>query len=374
MKRASCVDFLLEEEEFVVGFHDVGSSTCVLACVRIPIDPKLSQPRHLNGIRAVALSTKNLVLDLVSTGADKALVCWDLRAGTEIVRFGQQTTVNIGVRLISGGSLEEGERVVSVTTDGIDRVFSIHRREMISQFKLSELAGGDPTLNSKLFNVGKAPDNMLQWFAAHGNQMTCATKSIILHLRWTEAEEATSAGNAAPGSSDPDVLNSPSPSESFARSRTLSSLTRSASLTTPSRRSSLIPPRARLSSPRTPGTPISPGGYILGSPGYQTRSGRAAILTAPPRLIAVIETPDVSVGAVDPRKRRVVTATRFSSRAGAERRIYMSTHKEKIATAADDDLDNAGDSLPPRIKTSPSVDLVSCAWSNRQTAPLEPTT
>ena len=43
---------------------------------------------------------------------------------------------------------------------------------MISQFKLSELAGGDPMLNSKLFNVGKAPDNMLQWFAAHGTQMT----------------------------------------------------------------------------------------------------------------------------------------------------------------------------------------------------------
>jgi pyrimidine and pyridine-specific 5'-nucleotidase len=43
---------------------------------------------------------------------------------------------------------------------------------MISQFKLSELAGGDLMLNSKLSNVGKAPDNMLQWFAAHGTQMT----------------------------------------------------------------------------------------------------------------------------------------------------------------------------------------------------------
>jgi pyrimidine and pyridine-specific 5'-nucleotidase len=134
----------------------------------------------------VALSSKNLV----SAGADKALVCWDWRAGTKVVRFGQQTTVNIGVQLISGGSSEEGERVVSVTIDGIVRVFSIRRypnfsaqltglsplltgrREMISQFKLSELAGGDPTLNSKLFNVGKAPDNMLQWFAAHGTQMT----------------------------------------------------------------------------------------------------------------------------------------------------------------------------------------------------------
>jgi pyrimidine and pyridine-specific 5'-nucleotidase len=37
---------------------------------------------HLNGIRAVALSSRNLV----SAGADKALVCWDWRAGTKIVR------------------------------------------------------------------------------------------------------------------------------------------------------------------------------------------------------------------------------------------------------------------------------------------------
>jgi pyrimidine and pyridine-specific 5'-nucleotidase len=71
----------------------------------------------------VALSSRNLV----SAGADKALVCWDWRAGTKIVRFGQQTTVNIGVQLISGGSSEEGERVVSVTIDGIVRVFSICR-------------------------------------------------------------------------------------------------------------------------------------------------------------------------------------------------------------------------------------------------------
>jgi pyrimidine and pyridine-specific 5'-nucleotidase len=360
-KPVSCVDFLLEEEVFVVGFHDVGR---VHLFSSLTFNPLQQLAGHLNGIRAVALSSKNLV----SAGADKALVCWDWRAGTKIVRFGQQTTVNIGVQLISGGSSEEGERVVSVTIDGIVRVFSIRRREMVSQFKLSELAGGDPTLNSKLFNVGKAPDNMLQWFAAHGTQMTCATKSIILHLRWTEAEETTSAGNAAPDSSDPGVQNSPGLSESFVRSRTLSSLTRSGSLTTPSRRSSLISPRARLSSPRTPGTPISPGGLVLGSPGYQARSGRAAILTAPPRLIAVIETPDVAVGAVDPRKRRVVTATRFSSRAGAERRIFMSTHREKT-TVANDDLDSAGEALPPRGKTSPSVDLdtsiaaISGAWS-----------
>lgn len=36
------------------------------------------------------------------------------------------------------------------------------RREMVSQFKLAELGGSDPVLHAKLFNVGKAPDNMLQ--------------------------------------------------------------------------------------------------------------------------------------------------------------------------------------------------------------------
>lgn len=65
----------------------------------------------------------------MSAGADKALVCWDWRAGTKIVRFGQQTTINIGVQIIAGdgggGGGEEGERVVSVTIDGIVRVFSI---------------------------------------------------------------------------------------------------------------------------------------------------------------------------------------------------------------------------------------------------------
>ena len=85
-------------------------------------DSKLASALTFLG-RLVALSSKNLV----SAGADKALVCWDWRAGTKVVRFGQQTTVNIGVQLISGASPEEGERVVSVTIDGIVRVFSIRK-------------------------------------------------------------------------------------------------------------------------------------------------------------------------------------------------------------------------------------------------------
>ena len=69
---------------------------------------------------------------------------------------------------------------------------------MVSQFKLAELGGSDPVLSAKLFNVGKAPDNMLQyvlalsckgsiltlftrWFAAKGTQMTvcCRVFSVV---------------------------------------------------------------------------------------------------------------------------------------------------------------------------------------------------
>lgn len=106
------------EELFAVGFHDVGRVHLFSSLTYKPLQQLAG---HLNGIRAVALSSKNLV----SAGADKALVCWDWRAGTKIVRFGQQTTVNIGVQLIAGATPQDGERVVSVTIDGIVRVFSI---------------------------------------------------------------------------------------------------------------------------------------------------------------------------------------------------------------------------------------------------------
>jgi pyrimidine and pyridine-specific 5'-nucleotidase len=58
--------------------------------------------------------------------------------------------------------------------------------------------------------------------------------------------------------------------------------------------------------------------------------------------VAVVETPDVAVGAVDPKKRRVITATRFSSRLGADRRIFLSTHRDReslVPPNRDDDDD-----------------------------------
>ncbi|KAF9002532.1 hypothetical protein BDQ17DRAFT_1357030 [Cyathus striatus] len=333
-KPVSCVDFLAEEEVFVVGFHDVGR---VHLFSSVTFNPLQQLAGHLNGIRAVALSSKNLV----SAGADKALVCWDWRAGTKIVRFGQQTTINIGVQIIAGSSADEGERVVGVTIDGIVRVFSIKRREMISQFKLSELGGSDPVLNAKLFNVGSAPNNMLQWFAAKGTQMTCATKSVILHLQWQEGEDQPAVS--------PSGVQSPVSAHSLRKS-TGSVLERStSSISTPQRRPSLMAStsgsvkskgRLSVSGPRTPGTPASASPRTgTPTPLFPIHFGRAAILTAPPKLVAIVETPDVAVGSVDPRKRRVVTATRFSSRAGADRRIFVSTHRDKEPKPANADED-----------------------------------
>ncbi|KAG6836951.1 hypothetical protein H0H93_000591 [Arthromyces matolae] len=399
-KPVSCVDFLVEEEIFVVGFHDVGRIHLYSSLTYTPLQQLAG---HLNGIRAVALSSSNLV----SAGADKALVCWDWRRGTKIVRFGQQTTVSVGVQIVGNGNKGEAEE----------------RREMISQFKLSELGGGDPVLNAKLYNVGMAPNNMLQWFAAKGTQMTCATKSVIIHLQWQEDEVEGHEGNnltqntvAANGRSlvgSPTSLSPSTPSASASangRTRTTSSLsssfglsrspsvlsslsnsnstsiagvpvpTSTSGISTPIRRGSFAPTgiqtpvtptsisgagaavrsRSRLSLntgiPRTP-TNVNLNGSVNGNgngiptptrvngTGSNSTSNtpvklsqRAAILTAPPKIVGIVETPmDVAVGAVDPRKRRVVTATRFSSRAGAVREIFMTTHGDRTGEGSSRD-------------------------------------
>ncbi|KAJ8082679.1 hypothetical protein PM082_008535 [Marasmius tenuissimus] len=384
-KVVSCLDWLIDEEVFVVGFHDVGR-VHLFSSLTYTLLQQLSG--HLNGIRAVALSSKNLV----SAGADKALVCWDWRAGQKIVRFGQQTTINIGVQIIAGATREEGERVVSVTIDGVVRVFSIERREMISQFKLSELGGSDPVLNSKLYNVGAAPNNMLQWFAAKGTQMTCATKSVILHLQWQE-EAASEQNGSTNGNKTSTVANTPtSASRPSLRPRTSSSFAKSTSslpgaqsrrpslltsstgpgASTASSRSPSVASKGRISRARTPTTPGSPTSTLsptlVGAPSplFPIHFGRAAILTAPPKLIAMVETPDVAIGAVDPQKKRVVTATRFSSRAGADRRIFMSIHEDRSKPAkgdTDPDEDDLDSMLTPSVDIDTNVTAVSGAWA-----------
>jgi len=55
---------------------------------------------------------------------------------------------------------------------------------MISQFRLAELGVRDPVLKSKLLSVGVAPNNMLQWFAAKGRQVTVSGSSRSSFSSW----------------------------------------------------------------------------------------------------------------------------------------------------------------------------------------------
>ncbi|KAH7100036.1 hypothetical protein BKA62DRAFT_673090 [Auriculariales sp. MPI-PUGE-AT-0066] len=350
-KPVSCIDFLTEEEVFVVGFHDVGR---VHVFSSVTYTPLQQLQGHLYGIRAVALSSKYCV----SAGADKALVVWDWRAGTKVVRFGQQTNLNVGVQIVNA------DRFASVTIDGIVRVFSIGRREMISQFKLSEMCA-ELGLGRAPSCVGVGANNMLQWFAAKGSRMTCATKNVILHLEWDEEDiketsEPLSRNRAATIVASPSV---PVPSPSPAGLRNLAAtpgpgsavggnrirsgskagltpLSRSSmGPNTPLRQSTAGAMHMGIPSPVTPGNPqhlrASTGGPMTprtpGTPdgAFVLPSAKISNVVKPPRIVSVVESPEVAVGAVDPAKRRVITATRFSSRAGADRRIFVSTHREK---------------------------------------------
>ena len=183
----------------------------------------------------------------------------------------------------------------------------------------------------------------------------CATKSVILHLQWQESDttEETSPVSMLPspgsrsrtGSSlgrsttSPNVALAVSPqprrtASVIARneSNMMSIVNTTTSTTTAGLSSSKLGrlsiggfgSRMPLLSPSqrngTAGS-FSISSSTMGNGNFTHRFGRATILTAPPKLVAIVETPDVAVGAVDPRKRRVVTATRFSSRAGADRRV-----------------------------------------------------
>lgn len=144
--------------------------------------------------------------------------------------------------------------------------------------------------------------------------MTCATKSLILHLEWREespdyTKSPVSSPTTSSGPRTPTTVTPPAP-----RNRVVSL-------------KAGLPPRrpsgaGRGSLPRTPSTPTSLQSPRVGTP-QLLMPKKAPIVTAPPKIVAVVETPDLAVGTVDPKKRRVVTATRFSSRTGADRRVSV---------------------------------------------------
>jgi pyrimidine and pyridine-specific 5'-nucleotidase len=137
------------------------------------------------------------------------------------------------------------------------------------------------------------------------HRLQCATKSVILHLQWQERPPSDS-----PTPSEPSTpLTATATKSPLAPTRSLIQSRPGTSLNTPRRASGPLPSLTSRQS-------LSPR---VSKPSALTKHEEA-----PPQLLAVIETPDVAVGAVDPRKRRVATSTRFSSRLGADRRVCAS--------------------------------------------------
>ncbi|KAL7408924.1 hypothetical protein BDY24DRAFT_404916 [Mrakia frigida] len=370
-KAVSCLAFCAESNVFAAGFHDIGRTQVWSS---ITWQPLQTLGGHLHGIRAVDINDRYIV----SAGADKAIVVSDWRSGTKVTRFGQQTNVNIGVQLIG-----DGDRIVSVTLDGIIRCFSISRREMISQWKLSEMGGSDFATSLRLTDVGGGHlgAGQLCWMAAKGLHLTCATKvsrrleallrntlmlsssasqNLIIHLQWTEGDElvlddpllqnkpapsttttptprqrtsstfsSTPPRRAPSGSSSTSsnlLQNTPSPQSM--RSRTMSTMSSSSfggrgggSPSTPTfgRQAAQVAPPS--TTPRSPAFSLA---VKKGVPG--TRLKRVANLGKRPILVSLVDSPtDVSIGFVDPGKRRVITSTRFSTRPGAEKNLFLST-------------------------------------------------
>ncbi len=56
---------------------------------------------------------------------------------------------------------------------------------MIGQFQLTKLGGADLGLGARLGDLASG-SSMLEWFAAHGNTLTVASKNVVVHLEWRE--------------------------------------------------------------------------------------------------------------------------------------------------------------------------------------------
>ncbi|TKY84589.1 hypothetical protein EX895_006491 [Sporisorium graminicola] len=434
-KAIACLDFLLDESVLCAGLYDTGR---VLVWDMKSWDLIQTLSGHNRGIRHVAINQHYLV----SVGQDKAIVVWDWRTGAKLVRFGQQSNVSLGVSLV------DTDKLVAVTVDGMIRCFSIPRREMIGQFQLTKLGGTELGLGARLGDLANG-SSMLEWFAAHGNTMTVASKNAVVHLQWQEhvvpthgasvpltaeglrrsassrlsnaggmagstlsplrARRDSTMSNASTTATSPSAgvaarsrrdsnasttsstggfgqtrgprrslaaassgstsatptragraslgatstFASPSPSALSTPSRPSPRPTTkridgpapwpiaTADLETAARTSGASTPRRISTSTSTPSlsfpsTAANDAEMESGTPcaaavaDTDSIAGTAATRIAPdlstaPQVVSVLETPDLAVGCVDPTKRRVVASTRFSSRAGAERKLYASS-------------------------------------------------
>ncbi|KAK4688067.1 hypothetical protein P7C73_g2033, partial [Tremellales sp. Uapishka_1] len=345
-KAVSCLDFYPSENVFVVGSHDIGR-VLVFRKEGESWELQHTLAGHLHGIRAVAIGEKWLI----SAGADKALVVWDWRTGQKVVRFGQQTNICVGIQLVH-------DQIIAVTVDGIIRTFSIRQRQMLSEYKISHLGKmSSSEMRARLRDIGGGPGGvgMITWFEGQGRFVTVATRDMIIRLEWEEVEveilpdlPVTNVGTPV---SSPGIRTISSTSKAVSASNTptrrSTTLTPQKVLTNPSTplrkhsstamlRSSSIGPTSspspstssRRPSPSVRSSAVSQHPFLAPTPQNPLSMGmsktrRVPLLTKAPRLLELIDAPDVERGAVDAQRTRVVTSTRFASRTGADRHLYV---------------------------------------------------
>ncbi|KAH9465483.1 hypothetical protein Pst134EA_013364 [Puccinia striiformis f. sp. tritici] len=142
---------------------------------------------HNKGIRTLAINSQYLV----SGGYDKALVVWNWREGTRIVKFGQQTNPCAAISLF-------GSTFSSVQVDGVIRCFNILTRELLSQHKVQT----SPERGTDKMGIG---GDVFQWFVAEARRVIIATKTKIYQLEYKLQE----GGGIGPDGSTPVDLASP---------------------------------------------------------------------------------------------------------------------------------------------------------------------
>lgn len=166
---------------------------------------------HNKGIRTLAMNSEYLV----SGGYDKALVVWNWREGTRIVKFGQQTNPCAAISLF-------GSNFSSVQVDGVIRCFSILNRELLSQHKVqTQERGPASSLDQPNHKLG---GDMFQWFVAEARRVIIATKTTIYQLEYNLGADGT--GQLSVDLSSPPKLISLTPIKHELNSGTLDVLKR----------------------------------------------------------------------------------------------------------------------------------------------------
>ncbi|BEI93786.1 uncharacterized protein CcaverHIS019_0602450 [Cutaneotrichosporon cavernicola] len=315
-KSVSSLDYYAPEQVLVTGSHDVGRAT-----LWRQIDGEWKADRilsgHLHGTRAVAINAQWMI----SVGSDKAIVVWDWRSGSKVVRFGQQTNVCIGMNLLDNF-------IITATVDGVIRSFSIQKREMLGSFKLSDLAARQPEYASKLKDVGVGALGMLTWFEAEGRFMACATKDIVIRLAWDWAtsEEQQEMEDGVPSSLSPSKDASVAP----LRPRL------SAGVAGSPRPQSPAAPRRAAASPvhKATATATATGSKLIDtltnvSDDVAATSGTASkyAFMRPPRIVEILDITGTERGAFEAGRVRIITSRRLSVKAGAERRVIVGTER-----------------------------------------------